>query len=293
MGGWTIGIIGGSGLYAIDALEDAQWIRVNSPFGEASDEILCGRIGAVKLRFLPRHGRGHRIAPAEINARANIDALKRAGCTDVLAISAVGSLREELEPGHFVVADQVIDYTKGRPASFFGSGMVAHVSLAEPVCARLSAFAADSVEAAGGTVARNGTYLAMEGPQFSTRAESRLYRAWGADVIGMTAMPEARLAREAELPYALVGMVTDWDGWREDVPPVEMGEIVAQMRVNAAIAREMVQRLATALPAEREPSPIDTVLDNALVTAPEARDPAQLARLDAVAGRVLAPTNSP
>lgn len=293
MGGWTIGIIGGSGLYAIDALEDAQWIRVNSPFGEASDEILCGRIGAVKLRFLPRHGRGHRIAPAEINARANIDALKRAGCTDVLAISAVGSLREELEPGHFVVADQFIDYTKGRPASFFGSGMVAHVSLAEPVCARLSAFAADSVEAAGGTVARNGTYLAMEGPQFSTRAESRLYRAWGADVIGMTAMPEARLAREAELPYALVGMVTDWDGWREDVPPVEMGEIVAQMRANAAIAREMVQRLATALPAEREPSPIDTVLDNALVTAPEARDPAQLARLDAVAGRVLAPTNSP
>lgn len=292
MGGWTIGIIGGSGLYAIDALEDAQWIRVNSPFGEASDEILCGRIGAVKLRFLPRHGRGHRIAPAEINARANIDALKRAGCTDVLAISAVGSLREELEPGHFVVADQFIDCTKGRPASFFGSGMVAHVSMAEPVCARLSAFAADSLEAAGGTVARNGTYLAMEGPQFSTRAESRLYRAWGADVIGMTAMPEARLAREAELPYALVGMVTDWDGWREDVPPVEMGEIVAQMRANAAIAREMVQRLATALPAEREPSPIDTVLDNALVTAPEARDPAQLARLDAVAGRVLAPTNS-
>jgi 5'-methylthioadenosine phosphorylase len=293
MGGWTIGIIGGSGLYAIDALEDAQWIRVNSPFGEASDEILCGRIGAVKLRFLPRHGRGHRIAPAEINARANIDALKRAGCTDVLAISAVGSLREELEPGNFVVADQVIDCTKGRPASFFGSGMVAHVSMAEPVCARLSAFAAGSAEAAGGTVARNGTYLAMEGPQFSTRAESRLYRAWGADVIGMTAMPEARLAREAELPYALVGMVTDWDGWREDVPPVEMGEIVAQMRANAAIAREMVQRLAAALPAEREPSPIDTVLDNALVTAPEARDPAQLARLDAVAGRVLAPTNSP
>lgn len=287
MTNWTIGIIGGSGLYQIDALEDAQWIRVNSPFGEASDEILCGRIGHVRVRFLPRHGRGHRIPPNEVNARANIDALKRAGCTDILAISSVGSLREELAPGHFVVVDQFIDRTKGRPSSFFGTGMVAHVSMAQPVCERLSGFAAAAVEQAGGKVTGGGTYLAMEGPQFSTRAESHLYRQWGADVIGMTAMPEAKLCREAEMPYALVGMVTDYDCWREDAAFVEVSEVIAQMNANGVTARKTVEALLAALPETREASPLDTVLDFALITAPEARDPAMLAKLDAVAGRVL------
>lgn len=284
---WTIGIIGGSGLYQIDALEDAQWIRVNSPFGEASDEVLCGRIGAVQLRFLPRHGRGHRIPPSEVNARANVDVLKRAGCTDILAISSVGSLREELPPGQFVVVDQFIDRTKGRPSSFFGTGMVAHVSMAEPVCPRMSAMAAAAVKQAGGKVTRGGTYLAMEGPQFSTRAESHLYRQWGADVIGMTALPEAKLCREAEMPYALIGMVTDYDCWREDAAFVEVSEVIAQMGANGAIARKAVEAFVAALPDLREASPLDTVLDHALITAPDARDPVMLAKLDAVARRVL------
>ncbi len=287
MASWTIGIIGGSGLYAIDALEDAQWIRVNTPWGDASDEVLCGNIGEVALRFLPRHGRGHRIPPGQINARANIDALKRAGCTDLLAISSVGSLREEIEPGQFVAVDQFIDRTSGRPASFFGPGMVAHVSMADPVCSRLSSLAAAAVEGGGGSAVHGGTYLAMEGPQFSTRAESRLYRDWGADVIGMTAMPEARLAREAELPYALLGMVTDHDSWRDDLPPVEASEVVARMSANAELACRAVESLVRALPTVREPSPIDRALDNALVTAAAARDPVLVSRLDAVAGRVL------
>ena len=288
---WTIGIIGGSGLYQIDALEDAQWIRVNSPFGEASDEILCGRIGpkngGVQVRFLPRHGRGHKIPPSEVNARANIDALKRAGCTDLLAISSVGSLQEELPPGHFVAVDQFIDRTKTRVSSFFGTGMVAHVSMAEPVCERMSGMAAAAVGKAGGKVTAGGTYLAMEGPQFSTRAESHMYRSWGADVIGMTAMPEAKLAREAELPYALLGMVTDYDCWREDAAFVEVSEVIAQMTANGDIARKTVEEFIAALPPEREASPLDTVLDFALITSPDARDPAMLAKLDAVAGRVL------
>lgn len=284
---WTIGIIGGSGLYQIDTLEDAQWIRVDTPWGDASDEILCGRIGSVQLRFLPRHGRGHRIPPSEVNARANIDALKRAGCTDLLAISSVGSLREDLPPGHFVAVDQFIDRTRNRPSSFFGTGMVAHVSMAQPVCERLSSHAATAVEAAGGTMTRGGTYLAMEGPQFSSRAESNLYRQWGADVIGMTAMPEAKLAREAELPYALIGMVTDYDCWREDAAFVEVSEVIAQMNANGAVARAAVEAFVRALPEKRSPSPLDTVLDHALITAPDARDPAMLAKLDAVAGRVL------
>lgn len=287
MSTWTIGIIGGSGLYQIDALEDAQWIRINSPFGEASDEVLCGRIGNVKVRFLPRHGRGHRIPPSEVNARANVDVLKRAGCTDILAISSVGSLQEELPPGHFVVVDQFIDRTRTRPASFFGTGMVAHVSMAEPVCLRLSAMAVHAVAKAGGAVTQGGTYLAMEGPQFSTRAESHLYRQWGAHVIGMTAMPEAKLCREAELPYALVGMVTDYDCWREDAAFVEVSEVIAQMNANGEVARRTVEQFIAALPGKREASPLDTVLDYALITAPDARDPAMLARLDAVAGRVL------
>ncbi|MBJ6122341.1 S-methyl-5'-thioadenosine phosphorylase [Sphingomonas mollis] len=286
---WTIGIIGGSGLYAIDALEDAAWRDVETPWGAPSDQILFGRIGDVHLRFLPRHGRGHRIPPSEVNARANIDALKRAGCTDLLAVSSIGSLREELEPGRFVVVDQFIDRTVGRPASFFGTGLVAHVSMAEPVCPRLSAFAAEAIKAAGGTMAKDATYLAMEGPQFSTRAESMMYRQWGADVIGMTAMPEARLAREAELPYALVGMVTDYDCWREEAGFVEVAEVIEQMTVNGTIARRLIETFARALPAGRTASPLDRVLDHAIITPSSARDPVLAAKLDAVAGRVLRP----
>ena len=284
---WTIGIIGGSGLYAIDALADAEWRDVATPWGPPSDQILHGRIGDIALRFLPRHGRGHRIPPHEVNARANIDAMKRCGCTDLLAISSVGSLREELAPGKFVVVDQFIDRTVQRPPSFFGTGMVAHVSMAEPVCPRLSGFAATAVTAAGGEVSRGATYLAMEGPQFSTRAESLLYRRWGADVIGMTAMPEARLAREAEMPYALVGMVTDYDCWRDQAAFVEVAQVMEQMSANGAVARAAVEHFVSALPDERPASPLDTVLDQALITAPGYRDPAMLAQLDAIAGRLL------
>jgi 5'-methylthioadenosine phosphorylase len=285
--GWTIGIIGGSGLYAIDGLEDAEWHRVDTPWGAPSDELLFGRIGNVKLVFLPRHGRGHAIPPSELNFRANVDALKRSGVTDILAISSIGSLEEDLPPGHFVVVDQFIDRTVHRASSFFGTGMVAHVSMAYPVCERLSGFAAAAVEAAGGKVATGATYLAMEGPQFSTRAESLLYRDWGADVIGMTAMPEAKLAREAELPYALIGMVTDYDCWRESEAPVEVAEVIAQMHKNGEVARHTVEAFVKALPSERAPSPIDTCLDVALITDPAKRDPALLAKLDAVAGRAL------
>ncbi|TPG18532.1 S-methyl-5'-thioadenosine phosphorylase [Sphingomonas koreensis] len=287
MTGWTIGIIGGSGLYAIEGLEDAEWRAIETPWGAPSDDLLCGRIGDVRLVFLPRHGRGHRIAPSDINARANIDALKRCGCTDVLAISSIGSLRENLPPGKFVVIDQIIDRTTARPASFFGTGLVAHVSMADPVCPRLSDYAAAAVTAAGGDVSIGATYLAMEGPQFSSRAESRLYRQWGADVIGMTAMPEARLAREAELPYALIGMVTDYDCWRDEASPVDVTEVIDRMHANGRIARDAVRAFVAALPAERAPSPIDSVLDHALITDPAHRDPALIAKLDAVAGRVL------
>lgn len=286
-GKWTIGIIGGSGLYAIDSLERPEWCQIATPWGEPSDAVLCGSLGDVDLVFLPRHGRGHRISPSEINFRANIDVLKRAGCSDILAISSIGSLREALPPGHFVVVDQFIDRTVARPASFFGSGMVAHVSMAEPVCPRLSGIAAAAVRAAGGSVTHGATYLAMEGPQFSSKAESLLYRSWGADVIGMTAMPEAKLAREAELPYALIGMVTDYDCWRDEGAHVEVSDVIAQMHANGEIARRTVAAFVAALPARRAPSPLDTVLDHALITAPEARDPAVLARLDAVAGRLL------
>ena len=288
MSGWTIGVIGGSGLYAIDALEGAQWIEVASSWGKPSDALLTGSIAGVKFAFLPRHGRGHAIPPGELNARGNIDVLKRAGCTDIVSISAVGSLAEELPPGRFVVVDQFIDRTKGRPSSFYTSGMVAHVSMADPVCSRLSGFTAAAARAAGAEVTEGATYLAMEGPQFSTRAESNLYRQWGAHVIGMTAMPEAKLAREAELPYALIAMVTDYDCWREGEADVDVATVVARLGSNAATARDLVVQLAKSLPPERSPSPIDTNLDFALITAPDARDKALLAKLDAVAGRVLA-----
>ena len=288
MGKWKIGVIGGSGLYAIDALRDACWVAVDTPWGRPSDDLLTGTIGAVEFVFLPRHGRGHRLPPSDVNARANIDALKRAGCTDVVAVSAVAALREEIAPGQFVIVDQFIDRTFARSKSFFGPGMVAHVSMADPTCARLSALCAAAARAAGAEVVEGGTYLAMEGPQFSSRAESRLYRHWGCDVIGMTAMPEAKLAREAELPYALVGMVTDYDCWRHGEQGVEVAAVIAQLMANAKVGRALVEQLAVQLPAERSASPIDTVLDSALITAPDARDPAMLARLDAVCARVLA-----
>ncbi len=287
MSGWHIGIIGGSGLYDVAGIEEGQWVEVASPWGAASDAIFTGRLGHVRVSFLPRHGRGHRISPSELNAHANIDCLKRLGVTDVLSVSSVGGLQEERAPGTFTLVDQFIDRTSGRRSSFFGTGMVAHVSMADPVCPRLSELAANAAVAAGAVVHRGGTCLVMEGPQFSTRAESLLYRSWGCDVIGMTAMPEARLAREAELPFAMVAMVTDYDCWREEEAAVDVAQVIARLGANAARARTMVLNLLRALPAERPASPIDTCLDTALITAPHARDPAVLAKLDAVAGRVL------
>ena len=287
MSGWHIGIIGGSGLYDVAGIEDGQWVEVDSPWGEPSDAIFTGRLGHARVSFLPRHGRGHRISPSELNARANIDCLKRLGVTDILSVSSVGGLQEERAPGTFTIVDQFIDRTRGRPSSFFGTGMVAHVSMADPVCPRLSALAGDAAEAAGATVHRGGTCLVMEGPQFSTRAESHLYRSWGCHVIGMTAMPEAKLAREAELPFAMVAMVTDYDCWREEEAAVDVAQVIAQLSTNAEKARAMVLNLLRALPTARVASPIDTCLDTALITAPHVRDPAVLAKLDAVAGRVL------
>ena len=286
MSNWCIGVLGGSGLYELPELEDAHWQAVDSPWGTPSDEVLVGTISGRRFAFLPRHGRGHRIAPGSVNSRANIDALKRVGATDILSVSAVGSLREELAPGQFVAVDQFIDRTKGRPASFFGDGVVAHVSMADPVCPRLSRLASVAAERAGAAVQQGATYLAMEGPQFSTRAESRLYRQWGCDVIGMTAMPEAKLAREAELPYALMGMVTDYDCWRDDQSQVEVTDVLAILRDNAARAARMLVALAEALPDERSVSPLDTVLDFAIVTPPENRCPLVMAKLDTVCGRL-------
>lgn len=286
-GHWHIGVIGGSGLYDGAMIEDAQQIAVQSPFGEPSGPVTTGSIAGVRFTFLSRHGEGHRLPPSGVNYRANIDVLKRCGVTDILAISAIGSLREEFAPGQFVAVDQFIDRTEGRDRSFFGPGLVAHVGMADPTCPRLSALALDAVVAAGGFAHRGGCYVAVEGPQFSPRAESLMYRAWGGDVIGMTAMPEARLAREAELPYALLGMVTDYDCWREGGPPVEASEILKVMRDNAELARSAIRHLAASLPQTREPSPIDTTLDGAIFTAPAQRDRVLMAKLEAVAGRAL------
>jgi 5'-methylthioadenosine phosphorylase len=283
--GWHLGIIGGSGLYALDALESPSWVTVDSPWGPASDAVLTGAIAGVPVSFLPRHGRGHRVPPHQLNARANIDVLKRLGVTDVLAVSAVGSLTAGFAPGDFVAVDQIIDRTKGRPSTFFEDGIVAHVPMADPVCPRLTGLAVAAARAAGAVVHTPATYLAMEGPQFSTRAESRLYQSWGAGVIGMTAMPEARLAREAELPYALLAMVTDYDCWH-DGGDVDVAEIIRVMGANAEIARGAVVNLVRSLAAIRPASPIDTVLDTAIITAPEARNPAALARLDAIMARL-------
>lgn len=285
-----IGIIGGSGLYQLDALQNPEWVSVATPWGSPSDQILTGVLDGVPMAFLPRHGRGHVHAPSDVPYRANIDALKRLGVTDVISVSACGSFREEMAPGDFVIVDQFIDRTRGRVSSFFGSGCVAHVSLAHPTCPRLSTACAQAARAAGVTVHEGGTYLAMEGPQFSTLAESRMYReVWGCDVIGMTNMPEAKLAREAELCYASVAMVTDYDCWHPDHDQVDVAQVIATLGGNATHARVLVAGLPALLGAARAPCPhgCDRALEHAIMTAPDKRDPALIARLDAVAGRVL------
>lgn len=284
---WHIGVIGGSGLYEAIGLEEAQQISVKSAFGEPSGPITTGKLGDVRFTFLARHGAGHRLPPGSVNYRANVDVLKRCGVTDVVAISAIGSLREEMEPGSFVLVDQLIDRTLGRERSFFGEGLAAHVNLADPMCPRLSNLVADAAEKAGAKIHRGGCYVAIEGPQFSTRAESKMYQGWGADVIGMTAMPEARLAREAELPYALLAMVTDFDSWRASDAGADVDAILEVVRANADKAQAMLRHLGEALPSTRVSSAIDTALDGAIITAKDQFDPVLAAKLGAVAGRVL------
>ena len=285
----VLGVIGGSGVYAFDAIEDARWEKVESAFGAPSDALLRGRLHGQEVAFLPRHGRGHRIPPSRIDYRANIDALKRAGVTDLVSVSACGSLREELSPGTFVLVDQFVDRTVARASSFFDVGLVAHVSMADPVCARLG----DGLEAIAReqriAVHRGGTYLAMEGPQFSSRAESALYRSWGCDVIGMTNLPEAKLAREAELCYASVAMVTDYDCWHPHEEDVAVADILALVARNAEQGRQLVAGLAPRLRGRPVPCPsgCDRALEGAIITDPSARDPEQVRRLAAVAGRVL------
>ncbi|WP_137181442.1 S-methyl-5'-thioadenosine phosphorylase [Roseomonas sp. AR75] len=285
----VIGLIGGSGLYDIPGLEEREWRRVETPWGVPSDEILFGRLAGVPVRFLPRHGRGHPTPPSDLNYRANIDAMKRAGCTEILSLSAVGSLKEHLPPGHFVIVDQFIDRTFARKKTFFETGCVAHVSMAHPVCPRLGDTLEASARKLGLPVTRGGTYLVMEGPQFSTKAESELYRQWGCSVIGMTNMPEAKLAREAELCYATVAMVTDFDCWHPDHDHVTVEQVVKVLFSNADKARALVADVVPALGARRGPCPAgcDRALDNAIITAPEKRDPALIAKLDAVAARVF------
>ncbi len=285
-----IGVIGGSGIYEIDGLEEAVWRDVDSPWGTPSDQVLTGTLDGVRMAFLPRHGRGHVHSPTSVPYRANIDALKRLGVTDVISVSACGSFREEMAPGDFVVVDQFIDRTFAREKSFFGTGCVAHVSVAHPTCPRLGAACHQAGQAAGITIHQGGTYLAMEGPQFSTLAESKMYREhWGADVIGMTNMPEAKLAREAELCYASIAMVTDYDSWHPDHGEVDVNDIIRTLMGNAEKGREMIRGLPARLGAERAPCPhgCDRALEYAILTAPDQRDPDLLARLDAVAGRVL------
>jgi 5'-methylthioadenosine phosphorylase len=284
-----LGILGGSGLYHLDGLQRASWEHVSSPFGEPSDALLLGELDGQPLAFLPRHGRGHRIPPSAINSLANIDALKRVGVTDLVSVNAVGSLREELAPGTLVLVDQFIDRTRRRSDSFFGEGLVAHVSLAHPACGRLMDAVAQGAAAIGVEVRRGGTCLIIEGPQFSTLAESRLYQSWGCDLIGMTAMPEARLAREAELCYAALALVTDYDCWHPEHGAVSVDAVLAVMHANVARARAVVAALPARLEARPAPCPsgCDRALDTAIVTPPEARDPTLLARLDAVAGRAL------
>jgi len=284
-----IGFIGGSGVYDLDGLEERRWVKVHTPWGDPSDEILTGVLAGVRVAFLPRHGRGHPTPPSALNYRANIDAMKRVGCTELISLSAVGSLREELPPGHFVIVDQFIDRTFARETSFFGPGCVAHVSLAEPVCPRLGRALEEAASRIGLPCTRGGTYLVMEGPQFSTKAESLLYRQWGCDVIGMTNMPEAKLAREAELCYATMAMVTDYDCWHPEHDHVTVEQVVKVLFGNAEKARALVRTVVPMLGRRRGPCPAgcDRALEHALITAPEKRDPELLARLEVVAGRVL------
>ncbi|MDA1256922.1 MAG: S-methyl-5'-thioadenosine phosphorylase [Chloroflexi bacterium] len=284
-----IGVIGGSGLYEMEGLSGTEWIRVESAFGEPSDELLFGEIDGNRIVFLPRHGRGHRIPPSQINYRANIDALKRAGVTDILSFSAVGSLREDLPPGAFVVVDQFIDRTFAREKSFFGEGLAAHVAVAHPTCARLGDAVHTAASEQGLDVRRGGTYITIEGPQFSTLAESNLYRQWGCDVIGMTNMPEAKLAREAEICYATVAMVTDYDTWHPDHDSVTVEMIIKVLSGNARSAAALARHAVPALQdrADACAEGCDRALDAAVITAPGARDPEMVARLNAVAGRAL------
>lgn len=285
----VLGIIGGSGLYEFDGLENTRWGKVSSPWGEPSDELFFGTYERIDLVFLPRHGRGHRLSPTDINYRANIDALKRAGVTDVISLSACGSFREDLPPGTFVMVDQFIDRTHARPKSFFGAGLVVHVSMAHPICSRLQNLAFEAAITTGIQCHLGGTYLVMEGPQFSSLAESTLYKSWGCDVIGMTNMPEAKLAREAELPYATVAMVTDFDCWHPEHDNVDVGTIVTNLNSNANNARLLIKALVPLLGSTRTPSPqeIETILDTSVITAPDARDPELASKNHAILARYL------
>ena len=294
MGKSLVGIIGGSGVYQVEGLSNARWERVSSPFGEPSDALLFGELGGQPVVFLPRHGRTHSVGPSQVNYRANIDALKRAGVTDVVSISAVGSLKESLAPGTFVVVDQFIDRTVGRERSYFGAGLVGHVSMAHPVCGRIGDAVMGAASEAGVKAERGGTFVVIEGPQFSTQAESHLFRSWNASVVGMTNLPEARLAREAELCYATVAMVTDFDCWHPDHDAVTVEEVVRVLKANAANAGALVRAVVPRLGAHPSPCPhgCDRSLEHAIMTAPAGRDPAVVAKLDAVAGRVLGGRNA-
>jgi 5'-methylthioadenosine phosphorylase len=285
----VLGIVGGSGLYDIPALKNVRWQAVASPWGEPSDQILFAELDGLPIRFLPRHGRGHKVPPSAINFRANIDALKRAGVTDLISVSACGSLKEQLAPGHFVIVDQFIDRTFAREKSFFGPGCVAHVSMADPVSPLLAIELQKACTAEKIAHTKGGTYIVMEGPQFSTRAESNLYRSWGCDVIGMTNMPEAKLAREAEICYATVAMVTDYDCWHAEHAEVDVAAVIRVLHANVDKAHRLIERLARDFPRQHPACPIgsDRALDVAIITPPDARDPALLKKLDAVAGRVL------
>lgn len=285
----VIGIIGGSGLYEISGLKDQQWITVETPWGNPSDQLLTGNLEGVACVFLPRHGRGHVLSPSDVNYRANIAAMKKLGVTDIISVSAVGSLKEELAPGTFVVVDQIIDRTRLRVKSYFGTGLVAHVSLADPFCKRIGQVLFEHAKALDLSVVQGGTYMVMEGPQFSTRAESKLYRSWGASVIGMTNMPEAALAREAEICYATVAMVTDYDCWHEDHDAVSVEAVIRTLTANASNARSLVAKVIPALGQSRDIcfAGCDRALDNAIITAPQKRDPQMIERLKVIAGRVL------
>ncbi len=285
----VVGFIGGSGVYRAEALQDAEQLEIETPWGPPSVPLVRGRIEGADVVFLARHGAGHKLPPSAVNYRANIDAMKRAGVTDIISLSACGSFREELSPGTFVIVDQFIDRTSGRESTFFGPGFVAHVSMAHPVCPALAEAAVGACAALNIEHAETGTYLAINGPQFSSLAESKLYQSWGCDVIGMTNMPEAKLAREAELPYASVAMVTDYDCWHETEGPVEVSKVLEVMAQNAKNAARLIEALAKRLGATRAASPlgVETVLDFAVITAPDARDPDMVSKLDAVAGRFL------